>query len=375
MMRWVLLAVLVVVISTTVTVAVQFLPSGLSDDTIAGPAPSKGPTGLATVNEELTHDFGIMAQEAQGAHEWILTNTGEGDLNLTVGNSTCSCTIANIAQGGEKVLKPGEQTEIRLGWNTKKFSGAFQQSADILTNDPSRSTVKFAIKGEVRPAIVAMPLGGSGSEGLLFSNVANDQPHKQSLAVFSFDRPELKIESATIGSDRLTTEIVPLSEDNRKAFELGQGGYEIVVTLHPSPLLGDFQEELTIETDHPLRRVVKVPVSGRIVGPINVAPTSVRATVKSDEGGMRTVSLLVRNHPETTFEVQAPAGLKAEVVPSEQVARSSDGAVKFRTYRLNVTVPPGSASGLIEGEIVLKTDHPQARELRVPVKFTIVGAG
>ena len=38
---------------------------------------------------------------------------------------------------------------------------------------------------------------------------------------------------------------------------------------------------------------------------------------------------------------------------------------------MTVTVPPGTAPGPVDGEIILKTDHPSARELKVPVSILI----
>jgi hypothetical protein len=378
MKRWILLGVLVVVISATITLAVQWLPASQSDQTIPGPAPAKGPTGRATVEpDDLVHEFGVMPQHDEGVREWTIKNTGAGELRVRVGNSTCSCTIANIAEGTDKVLQPGEQTEIRLAWNTKDNNGKFRQSADILTNDPQQPKISFVIEGDVRPAVVTLPIGGFGTEGIFFSNATNEESHTQSLAVYSYDRPELKVFSVrTSDPERFDVEVKPLDEEKRKSLDLRQGGHEVAITLKPVPVLGGFQAELTIETDHPLRKQVKVPIGGKIIGPINATPTSLRRTAMAREGAAWQVMLFVRNQPETVFEVEtAPEGLRIEVQPTEQVNKAADGTVKVRAYRMTVTIPPGSPPGQIRGDIVLKTDHPQAREVKLPVNFTVVGAG
>jgi hypothetical protein len=42
---------------------------------------------------------------------------------------------------------------------------------------------------------------------------------------------------------------------------------------------------------------------------------------------------------------------------------------------MTVTVPPGTASGTVSGEIVLKTDNPKVSELKIPVSILIRRAG
>ena len=36
-------------------------------------------------------------------------------------------------------------------------------------------------------------------------------------------------------------------------------------------------------------------------------------------------------------------------------------------YKMTVTVPPGHSAGPVEGEIILKTDHPRP-EMKIPVR-------
>ena len=42
--------------------------------------------------------------------------------------------------------------------------------------------------------------------------------------------------------------------------------------VKPGMPLGAFKEELVIETDHPLRPLVKVTIAGKATGPISVVP-------------------------------------------------------------------------------------------------------
>ena len=42
---------------------------------------------------------------------------------------------------------------------------------------------------------------------------------------------------------------------------------------------------------------------------------------------------------------------------------------------MTVTVPPGTAPGPVDGEVILKTDNPSARELKIPVSILISNSG
>ncbi len=375
MTRWVLLGGAVVILSLAATLAVQWLPAATTTGPIPGaPKSESGPRGVATVEEGLVHEFGTMAQETVGAHTWTLKNTGQGDLKLTVGNASCSCTIANIEKDKSKVLAPGDETEIRLGWSTKDRNGKFHQYAQIITSDPEKPIIQFEIDGEIRPAILVTTLDGLSGEALYFANASNNEAHTLSLAVFSVDRPEMIIEEATVvRKDRFDVEIKPLDDEQREKLHVHAGGHQLVVTLKPGAVLGDFKDELTIKTDHPAMKVKKVPVGGKVTGPISFMPANCKMTVDSKQGATKEVRITVRNQAETEWTITAPKGLETEVRATEQINKAADGSVRMRTYVLTVTVPAGAKSGLIRGDIVLQTNHPLAREVRLPLDITIIG--
>ena len=56
------------------------------------------------------------------------------------------------------------------------------------------------------------------------------------------------------------------------------------------------------------------------------------------------------------------------------VAQDEKSKLKGR-YRMTVKVPPGTATGTVVGEIVLKTDNPKASEVKIPVSILITRSG
>src|SRR5262249_47658763 len=128
-------------------------------------------------------NFGTLPQKVTGTHLWIFKNEGQGDLVLYKGASTCSCTIANFKDDQTSLtLKPGEQTEIRLTFETRTNNGAYNKGATIITNDPNYEQFILEVQGEVHPAIVTYPAESVAN----FSTISNDVPeHPYVIALYS----------------------------------------------------------------------------------------------------------------------------------------------------------------------------------------------
>jgi len=370
MKRWLVLAILVVALTATGTIVLQSLPT--ATPSVSGidypvPSPDNGPKPKAVVDGELTHRFGTMAQETKGERIWTIKNEGEGDLELKKGPSTCSCTIVNFKEGESAVLKPGQKQDIRLTWETRENNGKYSKSASIVTNDPQHLKFDFVVEGTVRPAVVLYP----PTPTIHFPMISNDEEdHEYTIALSSPDKPDLKITKLTSSKpDLVLVDQQPLTEKECKELKI-DSGYRVTVNVKGGLPLGAFREEVVIGTDHPQKPEVKLTVTGKMAGPISVSPERLRVLdVPSRTGGRGTVKLLVRGKKPTKFEVERkPENLKVEIEPSDNPSQAGQ-------YRMIVTIPPGTPPGSIEDLIILKTDHPKAGELRIPVNVYIGSAG
>jgi hypothetical protein len=319
------------------------------------------------VDGELTHHFDKMAQETAGEKVWTITNEGQGDLVLRKGTSTCSCTIANLKEGESAVLKPKESTEIRLSWKTKEFNGKFSQSSSILTNDPEHPQLDFKVEGTVQPAILLFP----PTSTVNYLTIANtEEDNRRQIALASPDKPNFKITKLTTSKpDLIQAEQTPLTESECKELKV-EAGYRVTINAKAGLPLGAFREEVVIETDHPQKPEVKLTVTGRMEGPISVSPQSLLMHhVKSGSGGRGVIRFFVRGLKSTSFEVERkPENLKVEIAPSDKPPKEG-------RYQMIVTVPPGTPPGLIQDQIILKTNHPKAGEVRIPVDVRVGSAG
>lgn len=378
MIRWLFLAVLVVALSAVATVLVQFMPGPVSDqDRIVQNIvnSTEGPPGRAVIAEggSLTHDFGTMSQHSKGEWEWVLKNEGAGPLKITKGTSSCSCTILSLKEGETATLAPGASTPVKLEWNTKDHTGKFAQRAQILTpNDQDRQMFEFVVTGTVSPALVTIPPGTV----IPFENISNEESHKGHFALFAPDKPDLEITSLrTSRPEFFVATYVPLSEREMEELEV-KSGYQVFIELKPGLPLGDFHEELEVKTNHPKKPVLKMAITGRAVGPISVVPSEVfLSRVSTLRGGTAVINLWVRGQDHTSFSVlSAPKQVQAQISEVDDPSLKSDPEAKARRYRMMVTIPPGTAPGKITGAIILKTDHPHAAEVKVPVNVTVQAA-
>ncbi len=377
MLRWIILVVAVVALTAAATLAVQFLPDAEEASKVAVPEVT-GPQPQVVVEGDLDYDFGKMSRFDKASHTWNVKNTGEAPLEVwQEGQTTCSCTAAKLdgktktlfdtnKEKSKMVVQPGESKTIDLDWHTEKDLGeSYSQAATFGTNDPRRKTFKLTVHGKVYLPVVVMPQAIEFARGL-----PNDQPHQSKLALFSKERPDFKIPK--IASSRpglIVGEARPMTAEEAKQLKV-EKGYVVVVVVKPGMPLGVFQDELVIYTDHPKQPEIRIPLGGKMDGPISVTPPGVWLhDVVSRDGASVNLKLTTRAGKETNFKVaRKPEKLDVEVVPADT------GKTKGH-YNLKVKVPPGTAAGKVEGNIVLTTDNPMASELKIPVNILISRSG
>jgi hypothetical protein len=367
MLRWIILSVVVVVLAATATVIVQSGAYTSPSWDLPARSAKSGPLPRAEVEGPLTHEFGMMSVQKTGTHNWKVTNRGEGDLELFMISSTCMCTIAKFKEGAKALVKPGESTEIALEWKTNNAVGDYSKGATIGTNDPSEPEFKLGVHGHVHMPIVVVP---ELHENVLpVGTISNDEPKTTSIAVMAPDKADFKLTKITTSKpDYITVKPIPLKPEESAQLK-SKGGYRLDIQFKQGMPQGNFREQLVLETDHPEQPKVEMTLTGSVTGAISVMPGSLRMiNVGGKEGGTGQLTLLVRGGQATNFTVaQKPEKVDVTVVPNETPS------LKGR-YRLNVIVPPGTPAGLVDGEVILRTDHPKVKELKIPVNI-LVGSG
>jgi hypothetical protein len=367
MLRWVILSVVVVGLAAAATFIVQYGAYSTPSWDLPARSNKNGPLPKVEVEGPLTHEFGMMAVQKTGTHNWSVRNRGEGDLELFMVSSTCMCTIAKFKEGAKAVVKPGESTEIALEWKTNNAVGDYSKGATIGTNDPDHPDFKLAVHGLVHTPIVIVP--EIKDNVLPVGTISNDEPKTTSIALFSPENPNFKL-TKIISSK---PDLIVVKQISLKPAESAQlktkGGYRLDIQFKPGMAQGNFRDQVIMETDHPDQPKVEMTLTGFVTGAISVMPANLRmVNVRGKEGGSGQVTLLVRGGQATNFTVsRKPEKVEVSVIANETPS------LKGR-YRLTVTVPPGTPAGLVDDEIILHTDHPKVSELKIPINI-LVGAG
>lgn len=386
MWRWLLLIVLVVAISAAAAwVSMLVSLGGGSSGSPAFPVAENDtstPRPALVIDAKPEYEFGVMSQQSKGRHEWVITNEGEGPLVLTGTQPSCSCTVIDPKPDQSVTVEPGTSYTVRIEWETRQYTNKYRKEARILTNDSKYPTIDFIVTGLVEPPVVIVPTDGV----INLQTITNDAEQVAPALVYSPDRAEMKIvDVRTTRPELLHVEVIPLTDEEKEhASFTSKSGYKLEVHVRPLPRLGTFREEVIVKTDHPLREEVRFTVAGKVVGPISVTPPlGLRMPdVSSSQGGSGSVVLTVRGQEHTSFTAEnPPKGLTVNVVPLDSdsaeapAVTGSAAAGPVRRYRLDVTVQPGLSPCVIDEPIVLRTDHPMAAEVEVPLYVRVLGQG
>ncbi len=341
--------------------------------------------------DSLRYEFGKLEVGRTMRHVFRVTNEGDFPLVLAERESSCICTIANLA---DRPIPPGETAEVMLEWNApaKARPGEpYRQWTAIDTNDQDQPSVTLVVEGELAaPVAVQSPV-------LSFGTVAASQTRTLSTSILSYraadaenptgDRDPLAI-AATNFDDATTAKFFDVQIVPLPASELGEtgasGGLRLSVTLKPGLPDGPFHQTIRLRTN--LAEVVPVAVSlvgeigpdAYVTGPGYSRRTNVLNLGRIDpsRGVERKLTLVVfamsSDAPAPNVAQATPAELAAEIGPA--LAASDDGSRRWPlTVRLGPLDEQNNATNLAEktGRIVVATGHGTVERVEIEVKFSV----
>ena len=101
-----------------------------SDTKLGADSPS---IKLSTYN----HNFGIVTQGDVLDLSVKVANNGKSDLKIGKIKSSCGCTAAMMSS---KLIKPNEEGDLKIEFDTKNLLGQIARTVTIFTNDPKHPT-------------------------------------------------------------------------------------------------------------------------------------------------------------------------------------------------------------------------------------------
>lgn len=338
------------------------------------PISETGPHPKAAVNES-EYEFGIMAVGEERKHKFVVRNEGKAPLKLKKGVSTCKCTLSEVAKGD---IPPGESAEIEIAWTPKGSESEFRQVAYVWTNDPDHKQLELVVRGRVAPSFMVTPSQwelGTVSEGT---------PTSVSGTIHSAIYEQFEITSVETSNPLVKAEVAPLSDEELQELEGSpKSGYRIQAVVRPEMPVGGFRETVTLHVEAEGSKTFPIELRGTRSGPLQFVkmpgyewyPDSLAMSFgrfKAAEGRGGKVLLIVHGMEGRAFEftdVQVdPEFLNVKLEPN---VPGDTG--ERQAYTVSVEIPPGSPAlsrvRKDSGKIRVRTNHPEAPELKMHAEF------
>jgi hypothetical protein len=329
--------------------------------------------------------FGVMDSMGTDRHEFVLRSVGSAPLILTKGSTSCKCTISEVS---EKPIPPGHSAKVTVQWSGKGNLGEFQQTANILTNDPARPQITLTVSGRLTTSVRFDP------PELVFTRITAGEKAKGKIRLYGYLAEPFQVRDFKVDNPKVAGlfdfHSHPLSAEQLKEDQDAKAGYEVEVAVKPGLPVGPLREKILLSTSYSSHPTVELPISGRVCSEIAIVGRGWveenglldLGTVSSRTGGRYTLSLFAGgpHHAEIKYgpvEID-PECLDVLNVEIGQTTPVNKGSMSQTT--LTITIPPGSPpanhlgsdTGKL-GQIKIKTSHPNVPMLRILVRFAVEG--
>ena len=128
-----------------ISICFLFLSCSNSEDKIDDNLIDNG--AAITIVGDKTINFGEIIQGKDKNIEFIIQNTGTGNLIITNGKASCGCTKLEYPK---EIIKPGNKERIKVTFNSNKIGE--QKNNITLTTNATPSIKILTIEGMVLPS-------------------------------------------------------------------------------------------------------------------------------------------------------------------------------------------------------------------------------
>jgi len=310
-----------------------------------------GETAAAKIQfQTMSYDFGKLSSGQAARHDFIFTNTGNATLEITGVKPACGCTAA-----GEwtKIVEPGKTGVIPLQFNSAGFSGMVVKTATITCNDPVTSTLTLQLSGNVWKEIDAVP-----QFAVLNGSTESVADAKTTVKIVNNGDTPLGITGLEVNNSMFVAEVK--TNQPGKEFELF---VKVVPPLNTSMTHGIVTLKTT-STNVPQVQVTAMlmlqPVVAVTPPQINLPPPPL------NNGYIHT--LTVRNSGTNVLK------LSEATVSDVRVGAALKETEAGKVFSVEVNIPQGfEAKPGQNTEVVIKSNHPQFPELKIPILQPLAG--
>ena len=258
----------------------------------------------------------------------------------------------------DRAIPPGGVGQVTLQVNTSGFQGKVTKSAQVTTNDPSQRNSRIYLSIDVRAHIIVEP----GPKIMLQGIVGDDI--QSVIHIRSAENQPFKI-TRIDNNLRSVIDYKLNRKDNGSEYDL-----QVVSKASDQKIASGF---LTLHTNHPKKKVVKLSVHLRIKPEIQVWPSRVDFHERSKSGRKRKAIkrvVMVVNNRGKSFRIKE-LNYNKDYFQILFLPNNDDPA---RRYELEVIplmdqLPNGRVT--FRDTLIIKTDIVQVTELKVPLEIRI----
>lgn len=301
-------------------------------------------------------NFDIVAKGDTLVHTFEIRNDGDAPLEIANVRPACGCTVAEY----DEKIAPGQTGSIHAKLDTSDFSGPISKSIAVFTNDPENPKLQLVVKAKVQPFIAVTP----GFARYVYVRGEPIKPIPQTL--WAEDGQPMKVTKVSAPYDFLKLSHRPATEAESNSKGKGQQ-WVVSIELEPNAPVGALREFITVETDHPRQKSVRIPLSGFVRPRQHVTP------VNLEFGQLQGDSLpLQRSFHFTNFTTQPIEIQKIETdYPQIKVDVQPSERQPGHRFKLLMTLEPGLPKGKLATQLRIHTNDAQNPVVQVPVTATI----
>jgi hypothetical protein len=333
--------------------------------------------------EKTEYDFGSMERGITQTHAFPVKNDGGEPLTMEKTSVSCGMCIVGV-HFSKMPIPPGESAEAEITWKASSM-GPFRHHANLRTNDPSRPEIQFNIVGKVMNSFRVSP------EELVLNGASATNSTMAELRIYSYRGEDVQVTSHKFlnddTKDKFTVEVKPLTPEQLKEDGEAKGGVAVFVSTKPGLTVGRLAQQLELTLNLPKNPVVDVPIQAVVSSDVQVvgdgqgwdSEKSILnlEMVNRHEGKQVQLTLQARGahakdlHP--VLKSASPDVLKVSFGQRKELA-----AGHFVQVPMTIEIPAGSRPAVHlggkqgeMGEIIIETGHPEAKTMRIPVRFGI----
>lgn len=295
-------------------------------------------------------DFGRVEQGDTVTHAFRFTNQGNRDLRVRSVKTSCGCTAAVIAAD---TIPPGMEGSIQATFDTKRFAGQKAKDIRVHTNDPLSPVTTLTLRGEITTEVQVQPAQ------LYLGRLQRGSPVTRTVNVLYDQNKTFEITHITNSHPAISVR----AEDTRVE---GKKGKALQVSVSKAAPRGPLNDTITVTTTSTKKPTISIPVVGSIEGDVIALPSQVSfGVVRQGVGEMRTVR--IKNRSAQPLGIGQVRSSLASVVP--ELTEVTPG----KEFELRLHISGDTEPGRIRGSIEVMTDHPEEKQLTIPL-FGIVAA-